>query len=70
MKTLQEAIAERDAYLEEHPGLKPMQKEIDEVLSKTPEKMRLEVLNTLMLQKMLQTADILNRLTKIIDGES
>jgi hypothetical protein len=41
---LKEAIAERDRLIEKYPYLKETQTEIDELMAKTPEKDRCEVL--------------------------
>ena len=67
MKTLEEAIKERDEFLEEHPELKGLQEEIDETLAKTPGHMRMEVLNTMMFSKANELKEEMQRLQKILE---
>ena len=67
MKTLDDAIKERDEFLEEHPELKGLQKEIDETLAKTPSHMRMEVISTMMFSKANELKEEMQRLQKILE---
>jgi len=69
VKTLQEAIEERDRFLKEHPELEGLQKEIDDALSKTPEKMRMETIGTMMFAKATELRDELAKLQRILKDE-
>ena len=67
MKTLDDAIKEKDEFLEKHPELEELQKEIDETLAKTPENLRMEVLSTLMFAKVNDLREEMLRLQKILE---
>jgi hypothetical protein len=69
VKLLQDAIKERDLFLEEHPELKGLQKEIDETLAKTPEKMRMDTLSTMMFSKATELKEELLKLQGILKNE-
>ena len=51
---LDEAIKERDEYLQKHPHLKPYQEEIDRILSKTPANFRFGVVSLMMVERLQQ----------------
>ena len=71
MKTLEELIAERDKLLEENPHLKPFQDKIDEIMGKTPDDMKLEVLNIMMVCKLKKLAVQFKKLKEFIpDADS
>jgi len=69
MKTLEDAIKERDEFLKEHPELQGLQDEIDEVLSKTPEKMRLDTIGMMMTGKASKLGKELFKLQRILEGK-
>jgi len=69
MNTLQKAIAKRDEFLAEHPHLKEYQREIDEVLDKTPEHERAHVLGILMSSKLFELQNALLNLTEAVGKE-
>lgn len=60
--TLDELLAQRDELLKQHPELIPLQKEIDEKLSRTPEKNRAEVAYLMLSGKTLELNEALNKL--------
>jgi len=70
VKTLQDAIKERDEFLKEHPELEGLQEEIDDALSKTPEKMRMETISTMMFSKATELKDELVKLQGILKNET
>lgn len=67
---LKKAVEARDAFLEEHPELKPLQKEIEKEMSKayTPEN-RMATLKGMMDKRMQQQKDLLIKLKKKIKKE-
>jgi hypothetical protein len=50
---LQEALKQREDFLEKNPHLKHVQKEIDEILDKCRDEDRLAVVNMLMMQNLI-----------------
>jgi len=52
--SLQQAIKQRNDFLEQHPHLKEKQEEIDSVLDKCRECDRLAVVNMLMMKSMIE----------------
>lgn len=64
MSCLEDAIAARDKYLEEHPHLQVFQDEITAILDKVPAHQRLEVLHQLSLERMLEMQKQTNILLK------
>jgi len=70
VKTLQDAIKERNRFLKEHPELEGLQEEIDDALSKTPEKMRMETISTMMFSKATELKDELVKLQGILKNET
>lgn len=65
-KTLKEAIKERDDYLKAHPQYQWLQDEIDEVMSKTPEHMRMEVFKIMITTSAIKLSEELSRLRQYI----
>ncbi len=64
---LQEALAERDRYLERHQHLRPYQVEIDRILDKSGDcNGRLNVLGTLIQGKLLEMQKELYKLSEIL----
>lgn len=63
MTPLEKAIANRDAFLEKHPHMVPYQESIDEILDKTPQHLRGEVLAQLGLQK---SQELQQEVTKLL----
>lgn len=70
MNELQEAIAKRDKYLEDHPHLKEKQQEIDVILDKCTDGDRYEVIMTLLLEQMERQAAAINLLKEGLTNES
>lgn len=69
MTPLEKAIANRDRFLEEHPHLKAYQEFIDEILDKTPQHLRGEVLAQLGLQKSQELqAEVTKLLKEVADA--
>ncbi len=60
---LKKAVEERDAFLEEHPKLRPLQKEIEKEMDKayTPEN-RMAALKGMMNKRLSQQRDLLIKL--------
>lgn len=67
MTTLEEAIAERDAYLEEKPHLKDYQEEVDRVLDGSGDSRgRMASLSMLIQCKMVELQEELLTLSKVV----
>ncbi|BBO80464.1 hypothetical protein DSCO28_10300 [Desulfosarcina ovata subsp. sediminis] len=67
---LEEALAAREAYLQQHPHMREYQAEIDSVLDKSGNNQgRMAVLVTLMQGKLLEMQKELYRVTQLL-GES
>ena len=69
MNKLQEAIATRDAYLEEHPELKPFQDEIDSILEKCKPEDRQDALLLMLAGKLTELRDGMNKLKEMLPDE-
>ena len=69
MNELQKAIAKRDQFLEDNPRLQAQQDQINDVLDRTPEKDRLNVLGILMSTKLLDLQEQLLKLTQALGGK-
>ena len=65
-QTLKKAIKERDDYLKEHPEHQWFQDEIDQILSKTPDHMRLEVLKIMLMSSASKLKDEMIKLHKCL----
>jgi len=65
-QALEKAIKERDDYLKEHPEHQWFQDEIDQILSKTPNHMRLEVLKIMLMSSAFKLKDEITKLHKCL----
>lgn len=68
MPTLEEAIAARDEFLKNNPDMQAYQDEIDDILSKTSEDKRLEVMALLMATKTVELGNEVAKLQQILVG--
>ena len=68
-EALRHALAARDRYLEQHPHLRPLQAQIDELLDKSGNSDgRMAVLGTLMQGKLLELQRELRALAGVLQG--
>ena len=65
MKALVEAQKDLDTFLEEYPHMQEQQNKIDEIMKKTPNDKRLEVLLIILTQKYSEIIKQFNKLTAI-----
>lgn len=73
MTTVQEAIAKRDAFLETHPHLKPLQDKIDKELEAAGEPgglERMEVLGRMMTGHVVVLGTQLNELSGVLKDDN
>jgi hypothetical protein len=66
MDILKEAIEKRDKFLKDYPHMQEFQKEIDDILDKTPTHMRKDVVITLLISKLQELQQSLNLLGQSI----
>jgi hypothetical protein len=62
MKTLEEAVAARDEFLEQHPHLKPFQQKLDREFKDLPTEERLERLSNMMNGNLVTLGAVLKEL--------
>lgn len=68
MSILDEAIKARNKFLKDHPELEHYQKEIDELLEKTPNKYKIQVLAMLITSKINELSDNLIKLMTALES--
>lgn len=61
---LEKAIAARDKFLKDHPHLEPFQEEINQILDKTPEAEKAEVMLLLLAGKLKELQDKMGELNE------
>lgn len=64
MKTIAEAIKDRDQFLEDHPHLKWLQKDIDRIVNATPDQHRLDALSLMLAASFIELSKGLKELSK------